>query len=215
EQLGHPVQPQYLDDINDLGAEFARWEVATSIAGSIMGVNPFDEPDVNATKIATQEILGQSAETDEQGPGEPVPKKKKMPLTEFLEKVQPADYIAILAYLPFDQAWTDDLNQLRLKLALHCNVATCLAFGPRYLHSSGQLHKGGKKIGHFLVITATAVEDVPIPQEHYGFQHLINAQAQGDIEVLQQRGQNVLSVDLGRIDRARDLLEQMMTSVPD
>ena len=134
---------------------------------------------------------------------------------EFLERIQPTDYIAILAYLPNDQQWIKELNQLRSKLALHCNVASCLAFGPRYLHSSGQLYKGGKKNGHFLFITATAAQDVLIPEEHYSFQHLITAQAQGDIEVLQQRGQNVLHVDCGHIDGTTDLLQQLIALVPD
>ena len=215
EQLGHPIQSLYLDDIYDLGVEFARWQVATSIASSLIGVNPFDEPDVNATKLATKEILREQAKSSTTGLCEVAFNSKKISLNQFLKEVEPTDYIAILAYLPNDQQRIKELNQLRLKLALHCNVASCLAFGPRYLHSSGQLYKGGKKNGHFLFITAAAVQDVPIPEEHYSFQHLINAQAQGDIEVLQQRGQNVLHVDLGRIDRTNDLLQQLIASVPD
>ena len=210
EQLGHPVQLLHLDDINDLGAEFVRWQVATSIASSVLGINPFDEPDVNTTKVATQKILRESTKADSQGQSEPVSKRS---LAQFLKEVKTTDYLAILAYLPYDKQWVESLSQFRLTLARHCNAATCLAFGPRYLHSSGQLHKGGKKNGHFLVLTSNAMKDLPIPGEQYGFQHLINAQAQGDIEVLQRRGQKVLPIDLGHVDRARDLLQQVITSI--
>lgn len=151
EQLGHPVLSLQLDDIHALGSEFARWQVATSVAASIIGVNPFDEPDVNATKVATTQILRQDVTIGAKALNELAPENKEMLLNQFITEVQPTDYIAVLAYLPYDQRWNEDLNQLRHKLALQRNVATCLAFGPRYLHSSGQLHKGGKKNGHFLV----------------------------------------------------------------
>lgn len=214
EQLGHPVLSLQLDDIYDLGTEFARWQVATSVAASIMGVNPFDEPDVNATKVATAAILRRDVLDGAKDLNKTAPEDTQMLLNQFVTEVRPTDYIAVLAYLPYDRQYSEDLNQLRYKLARQCNVATCLAFGPRYLHSSGQLHKGGKKNGHFLVVTAAAIQDLSIPEENYGFQHLINAQARGDIEVLKQRGQKVLHLDLGQVDKATDSLRQLMALLP-
>ncbi len=195
-----PVVSITIDDVHDLGAEFMRWYMATAIAASIMGINPFDEPDVNATKQATKQIL--------QNKSQPHPETTKIPtfdpsaMSTFLHRAKIHDYVALLAYLPTDQDWEQKLKPLRDLLQQRLNTVTCLALGPRYLHSSGQLHKGGKTNGHFLVLTARPRDDVPIPGEHYGFGVLIDAQAHGDLTVLRARGQNVLHFDLGPIDGA-------------
>ena len=202
EQLGHPVFTEQMEDIYELGVEFAKWQIATAIAAAVIGVNPFDEPDVNATKAATSRLLQQPAA----GPARSevtTADQQISSLRRFLNQSSSAtDYMAILAYLPADSAYINALNKLRRGIARRTNRASCVALGPRYLHSSGQLHKGGPKNGHFIVLTAAAKEDVAIPSQSYGFKHLIDAQASGDMDVLRQRGQQVLHIELGSVATA-------------
>jgi glucose-6-phosphate isomerase len=209
---GHrPVIEISLDDAHDLGAEFMRWQIATAIAASVVRINPFDEPDVNATKKATNLILQNESRTAQIIPG--TPSFDPNAIQSFLNRVETGDYIAILAFLPSDQNWEEALKPLRQLLQQHCGTVVCLALGPRYLHSSGQLHKGGRKNGHFLVLTATPGVDAPVPGEHYSFGTLIDAQARADIEVLCARGQNVLHINLGPVDRGEAILGEITTHV--
>lgn len=201
EQLGHPVFSVRLKNIYELGAEFAKWQVATATASAIIGVNPFDEPDVNATKVETTQILQQPVMAYSAPPDERTVDEQVISLVQFLDEVRATDYVAVLAYLPGDYYGTA-LGKLRRGIARRGNYATCIAIGPRYLHSSGQLHKGGRKNGHFVFLTTTASLDIPVPGQNYGFQHLIRAQAYGDIAVLKERGQRVLHVDLGQVAAA-------------
>lgn len=210
EQLGHPVFTVEMEDVYALGAEFARWQLATAIASSIVGVNPFDEPDVNATKKATTQILQQPPAQTGRGVFEKMPAAEMSDrLLHFLEGIMATDYAAILAYLPADRSCGDALDDLRQRISGQSGCATCLSLGPRYLHSSGQLHKGGPKNGHFLFLTASPTEDIGIPGRSYGFEHLINAQAYGDIQVLRQRGQNVLHLHLGTIAGAAAAIQEL------
>ena len=206
ERHGHPVVSISATDMHDLGAEFLRWQIATAIAAAVMGINPFDEPDVNAAKQSTARIL--------QGKPPPVPKSPRDPcVSNFLKCVRPHDYVALLAYLPTDQNWEELLQPLRLRLLRRLNIATSLALGPRYLHSSGQLHKGGKKNGHFIVLTVTGHQDVSIPEENYSFGRLIDAQAQGDLAVLDKCGQKTCHINLGAIEKAAAAIHALSASI--
>lgn len=213
ERLGHPCWSIELADNYDLGAEFVRWQIATSISASIIGVNPFDEPDVNASKDATREILLEAPPDSAERSRQTAPQTDAKALARFIVGIGAPDYIALLAYLPTSKMWRDALENLRARIAQSSTAATILSFGPRYLHSSGQIHKGGGKNGHFLVLTAGARRDLPIPGRQYGFQHLIDAQAQGDIEVLKNRGQQVLHIELGPVDEAAATLARLSASL--
>lgn len=209
EQLGHPVLSEQLENIYELGAEFAKWQVATAVASAIIGVNPFDEPDVNATKVATNQLLRQPESANADLADQRAVDEQAIDLGRFLHGLGGTDYVAVLAYLPAGDHYGQALQKLRYAIAQRNNCATCLAIGPRYLHSSGQLHKGGPKIGYFLFLTAAATEDIAVPGQSYGFQHLINAQACADIAVLRQRGQKVLHIDLGQIETAGTAIRRL------
>ena len=213
DQAGHPVALLQLHDIYDLGREFMRWEIATAIAASVMGINPFDEPDVNATKRATIEILKQNSAA---GAFSHKSWDDSMDAYQvFFDVIQPGDYVALLGYLPPDQTWLKQLQLLRDRLLMKLDIATCVSLGPRYLHSSGQLHKGGRRNGHFLLFTATGEQDLSIPGQSYGFAHLISAQAQGDLNVLTERGQHTLHLDMGGLEQARIRLRELIELLPE
>ena len=212
EALGHPCHLIELDDNYDLGGEFARWQIATSIASSIMGVNPFNEPDVDASKKATRDILLAAGDGEHNTRQFSVSAPDYAQLLHFFDGISSPEYAVILAFLPDDDHWTPLLSRLRDRLAAISNAAFILAFGPRYLHSSGQLHKGGTADGRFLVLTTTANRDVPVPGESYGFQRFIDAQAQGDIDVLKARTRRVLHVDLGPVDKADKKIREIIKS---
>ncbi|MDX2456595.1 MAG: transaldolase, partial [Gammaproteobacteria bacterium] len=230
EQAGEPVVRITLDDRYTLGQEFFRWEVATAVAGSIMGVNPFDQPDVEASKIEARKITD-ACEAGGSLPDE-VPLAADSQLTLFadernatelqglageqtvaallkahFDRVKAGDYIALLAYLDRNTANTRQLQQLRDAVRQHGKIASCLGFGPRFLHSTGQAYKGGPNTGVFLQITATASEDLQVPGRGYTFGVVEAAQAQGDIDVLAERGRRVLRVHLG--DEVAAGLEQL------
>lgn len=202
-----PVISITVDDPHELGAEFMRWQIATAVAAAVMGVNPFDEPDVNATKQATSQILRDGSRSNSSA----LAAAAFDPATfeNFLDQLDGHGYVALLAYLPTDQDWEEKLLPLGLRLQRHLDTVTCLSLGPRYLHSSGQLHKGGRKYGHFLMLTAEPGRAVPVPGAPYDFGSLIEAQARGDIEVLRMRGQNVLHIDLGPIGGAEEKVREI------
>jgi len=220
EQAGEPVIRITLDGRDGLGQEFFRWEMATAVAGSVMGVNPFDQPDVEASKIEARKI------TDAYEAGgslpEAVPLAVDSQLTLFadernatelqdlageqtvvailrahFERAKAGDYIALLAYLDRNAANTRQLQQLRDAVRQNGKIASCLGFGPRFLHSTGQAYKGGPNTGVFLQITADASEDLQVPGRGYTFGVVEAAQAQGDIDVLAERGRRVLRLHLG------------------
>lgn len=202
-----PMVSITMDDPHELGAEFMRWQIATAVAAALMGVNPFDEPDVNATKQATSLILRDGSRAN----ASVLAAEAFDPSTfeDFLDHVDVHGYVALLAYLPTDQDWEERLLPLGLRLQRHLNIVTCLSLGPRYLHSCGQLHKGGKKYGHFLLLTAEPDRAVPVPGAPYDFGDLIEAQARGDFEVLRMRGQTVLHIDLGPINSAEEKVREI------
>lgn len=230
---GHPIVTIRLANPAGIGAEFVRWEIATATAGAILGINPFDEPNVQQAKDATKALLGRHAAEGRLPAPAPqltvdgigltfdqvVLDKIGMPgrdavaaLAEFLRLTQPADYLGLLAYLPFDPALEARLDRLRTALRNGTRTATMFGFGPRYLHSTGQLHKGGANTGQFVLFTADPTEDVPIPGERFSFGVLELAQALGDFQSLEAAGRRALRIHLPRpepaaLDRACRLLE--------
>ena len=211
-----------------LGAEFVRWEIATAIAGTLLGINPFDEPNVQQAKDATRVLLDQFkaqgalplAKPDQLAKGD-----VRMTLSaaarhqlggrsadSILALVQPGDYVALLAYLGPDQPLADALNDFRKGVRKTVTAATTFGYGPRYLHSTGQLHKGGPNTGVFILMTATPRVDVPIPGEPFSFGTLELAQALGDFASLDTAGRRALHVHLPAPDGRllRDTLNTLL-----
>jgi glucose-6-phosphate isomerase len=193
-----------------LGGEFFRWEVATAAAGLLLGINPFDEPNVQQAKDATRVLLETYSAQGRLPMPEPQAAIERVRLTlspaartatedprAFLTLVRPGDYVALLAFLPpDDEGFARVLEDFRHDLAMKTGCAATLGYGPRYLHSTGQLHKGGPGSGVFLVVTADPSPDLPIPGEPYSFGVLELAQALGDFESLNRAGRRVLHVHL-------------------
>ena len=228
---GHPVLRWRLRELAALGAEFLRWEIATATAGAILGIDPFDEPNVTEAKQATQAVLEreqhgeQPHAIDAPSPKVDVPELIARELTAtagrrrdpaalaaaLVTLAKPGDYFAVLAYVHRTPARHDRLQRLRHAARGVSRLATTLGYGPRFLHSTGQLHKGGPPTGIFLQLTADDGPDVAIPDRPFSFGQLIQAQAAGDYEVLERRGRRVLHVHLGNqpeklIDEIADAL---------
>jgi transaldolase/glucose-6-phosphate isomerase len=189
EEAGHPVVRLPLKDPYDLGSEFFRWEFATAVAGWVLGINPFDQPNVAQAKQATSRIL-------ESGPA----KISTDPLEDVLASIRPGNYMAIQAYVDRNPETREALQQARLAIRDRYKVATTLGFGPRFLHSTGQLHKGGPNSGVFIqVMDAVKPEDIPIPGARYTFGELIEAQALGDLDSLKAGKRRVARVTLEQL----------------
>jgi len=214
EGLGHPVQHIELAGPLDVGAEFVRWEVATAAVGIVLGIDPFDQPNVQESKDATTALLEAfrrdgalpapaplvadeevAAYADPAALGD-TPVSVDGALRAMLQAARPGDYAAILAYLPQDPDTEARLQQLRTTIRDALRVATTLGFGPRFLHSTGQLHKGGPDTGLFLQLTDAPRRDLPIPGWQESFGTLIAAQALGDLQSLQHRGRRALRLHL-------------------
>src|SRR5579884_1682335 len=225
---GHPLVTIPLQDTLDLGGEFFRWEFATAVAGLLLGINPFDEPNVQESKDNTQRVLaaferlGRLPEPEAAARadslafvGEAGTGSVAEGLRRLLETVRPGDYLAIQAYLPYRASVRAALQALRVRLRDRLRVATTLGFGPRFLHSTGQLHKGGPPTGVFLQLTADDPQDAPIPGQAYSFGVLKRAQALGDLQALQERGRRVCRVHLaGELETALQRLAALLESVP-
>jgi transaldolase/glucose-6-phosphate isomerase len=205
EAAGHPVIWIDMDELEDLGQEFLRWEMATAAAGAVLKINPFDQPNVEQAKQLTRELMAEFKQSgtlpvdsptldyediDAYGPvmGESVTEA----LSAFLTRFQPGDYVALMAYLPYNDEIATALNELRREIQLVLRTATTLGYGPRFLHSTGQLHKGDGNKGLFIQLTHTPASDVEIPDETYGFATLVAAQAQGDFHALQQNNRRLI-----------------------
>ena len=190
ENVGHPVVRLLYDGREQIGGEFFRWEIATAIAGYVLGINPFDQPNVQEAKDATKAILASGSVED---PGFD-------DLGVLLKQVGEGDYVAILAYLDRTSETEDAIERVRLAIRDHYRVATTTGFGPRFLHSTGQLHKGGANNGVFIqVVDAERSVDLPIPGQPYSFGTLIDAQALGDLRSLRGRGRRVARVTLDQL----------------
>jgi hypothetical protein len=223
-EQGSPFVDIDLPHTAALGAEFVRWEIATAVAGALLDIDPFDQPNVQQAKDATQALLGEYkaagalpiAPADRTLPGgaaltlSAAARKALAPADPdaFLTLLHHGDYFALLAYLStLDAALHDELRTLRRSVRDRTGAATMFGFGPRYLHSTGQLHKGGANSGVFLLVTATPRDDVPIPGEKFSFGTLELAQAVGDFKSLDAAGRRALHVHLRSPDRS--LLKQM------
>ena len=219
EAAGQPVVRIAVAEPYGLGAEFFRWQFATAVAGSVLGLNPFDQPDIEGSKVATRKLTlefeksgAMAAEAPlRQGDGlacytdagnaralDVGDKTVVGALKAHLARVKAGDYVALLPYLAMSPATEAAMQGLRVVLRDTLRVATSVGFGPRYLHSSGQAYKGGANAGVFLMITADDASDVPVPGHKYTFGVVKAAQARGDLEVLAARGRRVLRVHLGR-----------------
>jgi transaldolase/glucose-6-phosphate isomerase len=236
EKAGLPVVRLSVAEPMDLGQEMFRWEVAAAVAGSVLGINAFNQPDVEASKIATRKL---TAEFETKGR---LPTEKPL-LTEeglalfadrrnadalasraegksitaylpaHLDRLEAGDYFALQAFVEMNEANDRELQALRLAVRDAKKVATTLGYGPRFLHSTGQLHKGGPNTGVFLQITADDAEDLPIPGQKATFGVLKQAQALGDFAVLAERGRRLLRVHLGAdvtggLARLRELVQK-------
>ena len=200
ERAGQPVVRLGVPDPYHLGAEFFRWEVATAVAGAIIGVNPFDQPDVEASKVATRALTDHYENAGALPPDSPLGVSDPAfaaTLKAHLESIKPGDYAAFLAYVPMNETHEAELSAIRLAVRDRFRVATCVGFGPRYLHSTGQAYKGGPNSGVFVQMTCDDADDLPVPGRRYSFGVVKNAQALGDFQVLRERGRRALRVHLG------------------
>ncbi|HEX3281175.1 MAG TPA: hypothetical protein VHR36_08080, partial [Pyrinomonadaceae bacterium] len=208
---GHPVVYRVLNDVYDLGAEFFIWEIATAFAGWRLGINPFDQPNVQESKDATKALL-EKYKSDGHLPQQEASAKDgqltiytdgatansvQEVLGAHCEKIKPGDYVALLAYIEETTEHSAALNEIRMAVREATKVATTMGYGPRFLHSTGQLHKGGPDSGVFIQITAPDKADFPIPGEPYTFSVLKDAQALGDFQSLLAHGRRAIRVDLG------------------
>ncbi|MGD0294450.1 MAG: bifunctional transaldolase/phosoglucose isomerase [Terracidiphilus sp.] len=217
---GHPVVPIEIADLYEIFGQFFTWEVATAVAGSVMGINPFDQPDVESAKIETRTLTAACEQTGKLPVREPVlvdngiklyatqtyaaTLKAAAPvetlsgyLRAHLAQIHPGDYFAVLAFLPMFPEHEAAIQVFRHKVRDAKRVATCLGFGPRFLHSTGQDYKGGPNTGVFLQITAEHAINVAIPGQKLSFGVVIDAQAAGDLAVLESRGRRAVRVHLG------------------
>ena len=217
---GHPVVEIELADTYDLGQEFFRWEIATAVAGSILKINPFNQPDVEASKIVTRQLTEayeKSGKLPEEAPlfddgniklftdernaanlNRLVGADRSLTgfLRAHLSQFNPGDYMALLGYIEMNSAHEESLQAMRHAVRDRKHVATCLGFGPRFLHSTGQAYKGGPNTGVFLQITCDDANDLPVPGQKYTFGIVKAAQARGDFQVLADRKRRALRVHL-------------------
>jgi transaldolase / glucose-6-phosphate isomerase len=203
---GQPVVRISVPGAYHLGAEFFRWEIATAVAGSILGINPFDQPDVEASKIATKKLTTEYERTGSL-PSEGAAKEENGlkifgDLRGLIRSIKLGDYFALLAYIEMNPEHEAALEAIRVHVRDAKRVATCVGFGPRFLHSTGQAYKGGPNSGVFLQITADDAQDLPVPDQKYTFGVVKAAQARGDLQVLEERGRRALRVHLGPDVRA-------------
>jgi len=224
ERAGHPVARINVRDIWHIGQEFFRWEIATAVAGSIMGIDPFNQPDVEASKDKAR-ALTDAYEKSHHLPEEPPVFRENgvalyadsrnaaelgrhNTLAGYLKShfgrvhagAKAGDYVALLAYIERDAAHTRALTAMRSRIRDKTRAATCLGFGPRFQHSTGQAYKGGPNSGVFLQITCDDPADIDVPGHSYSFGIVKAAQASGDLEVLVERGRRALRVHLKDVD---------------
>jgi transaldolase/glucose-6-phosphate isomerase len=222
EKAGHPVIRISVDDAYGLGQEFFRWEMAIAVAGSILEINPFDQPDVEASKIATKQLTDQYEQNGRLPDESPLFENEEFQLFGNFENssfdktgsnstltisdslrtlfsnITQGDYFAILAYIPMNSNNDGIIQELRTKILKAKRVATCAEFGPRFLHSTGQVYKGGPNSGVFLQITANDAVDLPIPGHKYTFGFVKAAEARGDFTVLTARHRRAIRIHLRR-----------------
>jgi len=234
-QAGHPVVRIVMKSIDHIGQEFFRFELATAVAGSLLGINPFNQPDVEDAKIKTRELTAafeksgklpaekpamSSPQADLYTDGDNAAALRKAGadgdlgswLKAHLSRSGAGDYVALLAYIERSPAHIGSLQQMRLQVRDRRHVATCAEFGPRFLHSTGQAYKGGPDSGVFLQITADDVRDLAVPGQNASFGVIKAAQARGDFDVLTERGRRALRVHLkGDLESGLKMLDAAIT----
>jgi glucose-6-phosphate isomerase len=222
ERAGHPVVRITIADIYELGAEFFRWEIATAVAGAIIGINAFNQPDVEASKIATRALTSEYEKNGSLPAEKPILEDSGVKLftdetnaadlarmaggdktlggylKAHLGRIKAGDYFAVLGYIQMNAEHETALQNIRHAVRDKKKVATCLGFGPRFLHSTGQAYKGGPNSGVFLQITCDDAIELPVPEQKYTFGIVKAAQARGDFQVLADRGRRALRVHLGK-----------------
>jgi transaldolase / glucose-6-phosphate isomerase len=218
EKAGHPVVRITLPNTATLGQEFFRWEIATAVAGSIIGIDAFNQPDVEASKIETKKLTSEYEAKGQLPPETPFFEGNGIKLyadernaaalkggttlaavlKAHLDRVKPGDYFGVLGYITMNEANEKKLQKSRHAVRDKKKVATVLGFGPRFLHSTGQAYKGGPNSGVFLQITCDEAVDLPVPDQKYTFGVVKAAQARGDFAVLAERGRRALRVHLGK-----------------
>ena len=221
EKAGQPVVRISVPDIYELGQEMFRWEIATVVAGSVIGINAFNQPDVEVSKVATRKLTTEYEKTGSLPAESPILTDKGIKLftdqknaadlkqaagsnatlagylKAHLSRIKAGDYFAVLGYIQMNEAHEAQLQTIRHAVRDHKKVATCLGFGPRFLHSTGQAYKGGPNSGVFLQITCDDAADLPVPDQKYTFGVVKAAQARGDFQVLADRNRRALRVHLG------------------
>jgi transaldolase / glucose-6-phosphate isomerase len=234
-KAGQPVVRIEIKDVHDIGQEFFRWEIATAVAGSILGINSFNQPDVEASKVATRQLTAEYETTGKLPEETPfwagdgfklftddrnAQNLKKIAggqaslvgfLRAHLNQLSPGDYFALLAFIQMSEEHESSLQAARYLVRDHRKVATCLGFGPRFLHSTGQAYKGGPNSGVFLQITCDDALDLPVPGQKYTFGIVKAAQARGDFQVLAERKRRALRVHLG--SDVKDGLEKLVRAM--
>jgi hypothetical protein len=210
EKSGQPVITQRLHSAYDLGREMFRSQFATAVAGVILGINPFDEPNVQESKDITKRVLETYQKENR------IPDLEKLTIADpglktalktYAGSLKPGDYVAINAFIRPTPENTEALQTVRKELRDRFRVATTLGFGPRYLHSTGQIHKGGPDKGVYILITQEDEEDVSIPGEPYSFGVLKSAQSLGDYEALKNKGRRIVRVHLTQESELGGLLD--------
>jgi len=207
--LGHPVVRIHLKDVYDLGREFFHWEIAVALAGTVMGINPFNQPDVQLAKDFTKKIMGAPGKSEVENEITETPdagshgvleisdhESLSAALESWMSQAQRGDYVALQAFLQPSPAATEALQRIRKMLLDRTQLATALGFGPRFLHSTGQLHKGGPNTGLFIQLVDDPKNDCNVPETDLTFGQVIRAQAHGDYLALLERKRRILRINL-------------------
>jgi hypothetical protein len=234
-KAGHPVVRIALSDIYNLGQEMFRWEIATAVAGSVIGINAFNQPDVEASKIETKKLTSQYEKTGALPPEASILSENGIELftdetnakalasaagsdktlvgylRAHLNRLNAGDYFALLGYVEMNQPHHKFLKGIRASVRDKKKVATCLGFGPRFLHSTGQAYKGGPNTGVFLQVTCDDKADLPVPGQKFTFGVVKAAQARGDFQVLADRNRRALRVHLHDVDSGLAALQAVIT----
>jgi len=230
-KAGHPVVRIALADKYNLGQEMFRWEIATAVAGSVIGINTFNQPDVEASKVATRKLTSEYEKTGSLPPESPILSDSGIDLytdeanlsalssaagsdktlvgylRAHLSRIKAGDYFALLGYIQMNEPHEEALQEMRTSVRDKKRVATCLGFGPRFLHSTGQAYKGGPNTGVFLQVTSNDKADLPVPGQKYTFGVVKAAQARGDFQVLADRRRRALRVHLHDVEAGLKTLE--------
>jgi transaldolase/glucose-6-phosphate isomerase len=219
-RAGHPIARIAVKDVWHIGQEFFRWETATAVAGAVLGIDPFDQPDVEASKVKTSALMAAYEKSQKLPQPEPIFRENGISLfadprnagelgrhntlsgyiKSHFGRVKANDYIALLAYIERSAPHTQALTRVRARLRDKTKAATCVGFGPRFLHSTGQAYKGGPNTGVFLQITCDDAGDFQVPGHGYSFGLIKSAQAAGDLDVLVERGRRALRIHFKNVD---------------